>query len=201
MSLPQPRKSKIYTKTGDDGTSSLYNGTRVEKDNHIFSILGDTDELNANIGLAREYCIFEANGLEKYLEEIQSRLLDIGSHIATPLSASSPTKISRTDFDECHIELLEYWIDLEDAKLPKLVNFILPSGGLASSALHVCRCVARRLERNVFGLIREGECSRIVGKYINRLSDFLFVLARVASAKVGCEETIYKKSMVKSQTK
>jgi cob(I)alamin adenosyltransferase len=119
-------KSKIYTKTGDKGTSSLYNGSRVPKSDFVFEALGNTDELNAHIGLAREYCLNESNTLDEKLAEIQSRLMDVGSHVATPLKSSASSKIQRTAFAEDHIQYLENWIDEMDNQLPPLKNFILP---------------------------------------------------------------------------
>jgi ATP:cob(I)alamin adenosyltransferase len=119
-------KSKIYTKTGDAGTSSLYNGTRRPKTDPVFDALGHTDELNAHIGIAREYCIAEQNALDERLAEIQSRLMDVGSHVATPIKSSQTTKIERTAFSEAHVDRLENWIDQLDSELPPLKNFILP---------------------------------------------------------------------------
>ena len=129
--------------------------------------LGDTDELNAYVGIAREHCILEENGLEDFLKDIQSRylfkqklryfsipysyrsplrLMDIGSAIATPLHSSDAKKLRHTTFPEAHTEALEAEIDRLDSALPTLKNFILPGGGMASSSLHVCRTICRRAE-------------------------------------------------------
>lgn len=196
-SLLQPqhlkRTMKIYTKTGDKGTSSLYNGKRFPKTEIYFQALGDTDELNASLGLAREYCIQDQNGLDEKLTKIQSRLLDVGSSIATPLGISEDDQLERVHFDEEYVLELEQWIDEVDETLPPLSNFILPSGGLASSSLHVSRTIARRAERNVMGLILEEQCPPQVGMYLNRLSDYLFVVARFAAKHAQRPETVYKK--------
>jgi ATP:cob(I)alamin adenosyltransferase len=188
------RRIHVYTKTGDKGTSSLYNGERRDKDDAIFSALGDVDELNAAIGLANEFVTSEGVGISEQLTEVQSRLLDVGSAVATPVDASSPAHLSRVIFSGDHAMQLERWIDAMDDELPPLKNFILPSGGLASAHLHVARTICRRAERSVTPLSREGHVSPIVAQFLNRLSDYLFVAARFASLKAGATEHIYKKS-------
>lgn len=188
---------KIYTKTGDEGTSSLFNGERRGKTDPSFAALGDVDELNANVGLAREHCLdlkdeTARKALTTQLSSIQSRLLDIGSAVATPLPTSSSTKISRSHFSDEHAEELEGWIDEMDEELPTLTTFILPSGGKAGAQLHVARAVCRRAERAVVTLADTVAPS--VSKYMNRLSDYLFTAARLASHRDGREEVTYKKA-------
>jgi ATP:cob(I)alamin adenosyltransferase len=117
---------KVYTKTGDAGTSSLYNGERRGKDDDFFSALGDVDELNASVGLAREHCAGSSAALEAQLVEIQCRLLDVGSAIATPILTSSPAQLARAAFPSEVTASLEAWIDAMDEELPPLKNFILP---------------------------------------------------------------------------
>ena len=117
---------KVYTKTGDAGTTSLYNGERRRKDDDFFSALGDVDELNASIGLSREYCLAARVGIEPQLVEIQCRLLDVGSAIATPALSSSAAQLERAKFHSGITASLEAWIDAMDAELPPLKNFILP---------------------------------------------------------------------------
>ena len=112
---------RVYTRTGDAGTTSLFNGERRSKDEVYFAALGDVDELNAHIGLAREHCSLEEVGIEEQLVEIQSRLLDAGSAVATPQRSSSPEKIQRTSFPD-HAAQLEAWIDAMDDTLPQLKN-------------------------------------------------------------------------------
>lgn len=186
-------KIRVYTRTGDAGTTSLFNGERKSKDELYFQALGDVDELNANIGLAREHCDLEGVGIELQLVEIQSRLLDAGSAVATPQRASSPEKILRSSFPD-HAAQLETWIDVMDDTLPPLRNFILPSGGLASAQLHIARTVCRRAERALVPLVREGDLDATVMKYVNRLSDYLFVAARFAAANARKPEQVYKKA-------
>lgn len=192
-SLSEPPKSKLYTRTGDKGTSGLYNGERRAKDDVVFEALGSVDELNSFLGVAREYCSQAGNGIETQIDEIQSRLLDIGSVIATPLSSSSDEQLARVKFDAGHIERVEKWIDSLDATVPPLRNFILPSGGLASSNLHVARTACRRAERRVVPLVQGEHCDVVVGQYLNRLSDYLFAAARFAAHFEKKEETVYKR--------
>ena len=186
------KKSGLYTRTGDKGTSSLYNLERRSKDDPVFAALGDTDELNSAIGIAREYCNEESN-LQERLAIIQSRLLDIGSAVATPPTKSKDNKLERVKFDSGHVKLLESWIDQMDADVPPLRNFILPSGGLCATHLHLARSVCRRAERHCVALTSTDEVQDSVTKYMNRLSDFLFAAARYAAMKEGREEVSYKK--------
>uniref|UniRef100_A0A7S3VUM6 Corrinoid adenosyltransferase MMAB n=1 Tax=Dunaliella tertiolecta TaxID=3047 RepID=A0A7S3VUM6_DUNTE len=150
------KRFRIYTRTGDSGTSSLYTGQRLPKDCSFFEALGDVDELNSAVGMAREFVLGISDTLADQLAEIQSRLLDVGSAVATP---SDPTnsagmKVKRTRFDPAHSTSLEVNMDELDKELPPLRNFILPSGGKAASALHVARTVCRRAERSVVALAR-----------------------------------------------
>jgi len=127
------------------------------------------------------------------LDFIQSRLFDIGSHVATPRDSSKgeDDKKIYTVFDDHHVETLEKWIDTHDSDLEPLKNFILPGGGQGSASLHLCRTSCRTVERNLFGLIQDGKADENVGKYINRLSDYFFVLSRVIAKKSGHPESIY----------
>ncbi|CAO3607872.1 unnamed protein product [Mucor hiemalis] len=188
---------KIYSKTGDKGTSSLYNGERRDKDDEIFEALGTTDELSCNIGLAMEF-LEDSNwgyDLIDRLVTIQSLLQDVGSNLATPRERSNEARLARTAFDTngIHVTNLEEWIDEYDEQLPKLTQFILPSGGKASAALHVARSVCRRAERRVRPLARDNLCDESVAIFLNRLSDFLFNAARWAAQSDGKPERIYKK--------
>ena len=149
------RGFKIYTRTGDAGSSSLFNGERRSKDHEVFEALGDSDELNAAIGLARAHCETQsASGTSLHdimtqLDTVQSRLLDVGSAVATPRSSSNEKQLARVRFcdDGASVSSLEQWMDTLDQELPPLKNFILPSGGLSASSLHVARAVCRRTER------------------------------------------------------
>ncbi|KAL7313248.1 hypothetical protein PS15m_007014 [Mucor circinelloides] len=188
---------KIYTKTGDKGTSSLYNGERRVKDDEIFEALGTTDELTSNIGLAMEFLEDTdwGNELVEKLIKIQCLLQDVGSNLATPREQSNEARLARTRFDADgqHVKALEDWIDEYDQQLPKLTKFILPSGGKSSASLHVARSVCRRAERRVQPLVRDQLCDDSVGIFLNRLSDFLFNAARWAAQSQGKEEKIYNK--------
>jgi len=184
---------KIYTKTGDKGRSSLYTGERRAKDDKIFSALGAIDELSCQVGLARE--LGKSKNLDAeildQLERVQCLLQDIGSCVATPMSTARPAHLKRVGFNSRHTKELEQWIDDYTLKLPPLENFVLPGGGVVAATVHVARAVCRRAEREVIPLLAEEECEAEVGKYLNRLSDFLFTLARHIVVKEGGEETIY----------
>nr|XP_009862379.1 cob(I)yrinic acid a,c-diamide adenosyltransferase, mitochondrial-like [Ciona intestinalis] len=194
----QQRAVKVYTKTGDKGTTSLFTGERRTKFHEVFDALGDVDELNSNIGLARQHLVespkhVELNDISKFLERIQCTLLDIGSCVATPPNTATEKQLQRTEFDSKLVEELEEWIDHYWTALPELKNFILPSGGKSSCSLHVSRSVCRRAERKVSVLFHKDEVSADVAKYVNRLSDLLFTLARYVAFVEGNEEIIYKK--------
>ncbi|XP_056148870.1 corrinoid adenosyltransferase isoform X2 [Lampris incognitus] len=167
------RVPKIYTKTGDKGFSSTFTGERRPKEDHVFEALGTTDELSSAIGLAREFCIDKGHSFTHQLDKIQCVLQDVGSNIATPRSSARESHIKKTKFGTQPVADLENWIDEFTEELPALANFILPSGGKSSAALHMARTVCRRAER--------------------RLSDYLFTVARYAAMKEGNEEKIYKR--------
>ncbi|CAK6966585.1 corrinoid adenosyltransferase [Scomber scombrus] len=187
------RIPKIYTKTGDKGFSSTFTGERRPKEDHIFKALGNTDELSSAIGLAREFCLDKGHTFTYQLDKIQCVLQDVGSNIATPQSSARESHIKRTKFAVQPIADLESWIDTFTEELPPLTNFILPSGGKSSAALHVARTVCRRAERSVAPIVRSGEADPDVAKFLNRLSDYLFTLARYAALKENKEEKIYRR--------
>uniref|UniRef100_A0A1A8R5W0 Corrinoid adenosyltransferase MMAB n=1 Tax=Nothobranchius pienaari TaxID=704102 RepID=A0A1A8R5W0_9TELE len=184
---------KIYTRTGDKGFSSTFTGERRPKEAQIFEALGNTDELSSAIGLAREFCLESSHTFTHQLDKIQCVLQDVGSNIATPHSSARESHIKKTKFNAQPITDLETWIDHFTEELPPLTNFILPSGGKSSAALHFARTVCRRAERSVTPVVRSGEADPDVAKYLNRLSDYLFTLARYAAMKEGSEEKIYKR--------
>eukprot|EP00245_Coleochaete_scutata_P008836 TRINITY_DN2788_c0_g1_i1.p1 TRINITY_DN2788_c0_g1~~TRINITY_DN2788_c0_g1_i1.p1 ORF type:complete len:275 (-),score=61.26 TRINITY_DN2788_c0_g1_i1:272-1096(-) len=190
-----PRKYKIYTKTGDGGMSSLYTMERRRKDDAVFDALGDVDELNSVLGVAHQFCL-QSGKVEicTQLEEIQSRLLDVGSAVATPAGSASVHKLNRARFPEGEVEKLESWIDSLDESLTPLKNFILPSGGLAASFLHMARTICRRAERRVIRLADGDQVEDKVVHYLNRLSDYLFTAARFAAKEENMPETVYKKA-------
>ena len=189
------RQMKIYTKTGDKGTSSLFTGERRPKDDPIFQTLGAVDELTSMLGLARDYVtdLPQLSPLNEQLANVQCRLQDINSNIATPRTGADQHKLSKTAFQDSRVSLLESWIDAMDTELPPLKNFILPSGGKSSSSLHVCRAICRRAERHITPLARDEQCDRACAVYLNRLSDYLFTAARFVAMKEGKEEVIYRK--------
>ncbi len=176
---------KIYTKTGDKGTTGLYGGARIPKYHIRIESYGTVDELNSHLGLLRDQ-ITDVDD-QKIVETIQNRLFTIGSNLA-----SDPSKEIKTpDLTEDDILLLENGIDNIDAIVPPLKNFILPGGHVAVSQAHVCRCVCRRAERLVVAL-SESEpdtVPSILVVYLNRLSDYLFMLGRKLSHDLGVLET------------
>jgi cob(I)alamin adenosyltransferase len=185
---------KIYTKTGDKGTSSLFTGERRRKDDVFFQALGNTDELNSTIGLAREFCLENNHDFDERLKKVQSVLLDIGSFVATPKTRASEAQLNRLSaFSPSLVNELEKWIDEYQAVLPPLKNFILPSGGKCASTIHLSRAICRRLERSLQPIVQSNDLDSQVSIYVNRLSDFLFVLARYACFKENKQEVVYKK--------
>jgi len=186
---------KIYTKTGDSGTTSLFSGVRVEKSSLHIHALGTVDECNSAIGLALSFLpekeIFSP--LRKQLIIVQHSLFDLGAHLATPRTQSSNEKLSLARFEDEEIEALEKWIDDMEKTLPKLTSFILPGGGLAGAQLHVARSFCRRAERYIVDLATTGDTSAKALKYINRLSDYLFVASRYANFLQGSQETYWQK--------
>jgi len=202
------RRGIVYTKRGDKGTSQLFTGERQSKDGVIFEALGTVDELNANLGCVRSD-ILEDDKLSELTEEIETIiawLLDVGSHIATPRLAANdnevgaasiakraPTneQLNRSTFDPKRLKKIEAWIDLKLNKLTDLTSFVLPCGSQPVPNLHVCRTVCRRAERRIVSLVKFGTCDDIVLKFINRLSDYLFVLARYVSFLRNETEMVY----------
>ena len=192
----QKRSMRIYTRTGDKGTSSLYSGERRRKDDDVFAALGDVDELNSCVGLARAHIAGDEHlsTLATQLELIQSRLMDVGSAVATPLGSRAGRDYVAFDASGSEAALLESQIDEMETELPPLRNFILPGGGHASAALHLCRATCRRAERAATKLVSAGGAEEGVTRFLNRLSDYLFVAARLAAMKQGQPETVYKKA-------
>ncbi|XP_043924443.1 corrinoid adenosyltransferase [Protopterus annectens] len=184
---------KIYTKTGDKGYSSTFTGERRLKNDQVFEALGTTDELTSVIGLAREFGLEFGHSFVNELDNIQCVLQDVGSNIATPVSSARQSHLSKTQFSEKPVLELEQWIDKYTSQLPPLTSFILPSGGKSSATLHLARAVCRRAERCVTPIVQAGEADPVVAKYLNRLSDYLFTVARYASMIEGKQEKIYQR--------
>jgi cob(I)alamin adenosyltransferase len=178
---------KIYTKTGDKGKTSLIGGTRVLKSHDRIEVYGTVDELNSYIGLVRDQ---EVNaGRRDFLKEVQDRLFTIGASLA-----ADPDKATQKlpDLLESDVKLLEDAMDEMDAVLPELRYFVLPGGHQSVSFCHVARCVCRRAERLAIGLSQESFVAELVIVYLNRLSDYLFVLSRKMTHELGSEEIPWK---------
>jgi cob(I)alamin adenosyltransferase len=166
--------ARIYTKTGDDGTTGRIGGDRVPKDSPYIDAVGSLDELNALIGIV---CSLESpDDVKAMLQSVQDDLFLVGAELATPQGVDPKTK-SR-GVGDADIRRLEKEIDAIENKLEPLKQFILPGGSLAGAHLHLARAVARRAERNIVALSRMEEISPRILQYVNRLSDFCFVLAR-----------------------
>lgn len=175
---------KIYTRTGDDGTTGLFGGGRVRKDDLRVEAYGAVDEANAAIGLARGLGV--DSEVDKLLAQIQHTLFDVGADLATPAEAEARTHLHPVE--EADVEALEAAIDRFEAELEPLRQFILPAGHATSAALHVARSVVRRAERATVALASVAPIGMPVQRYLNRLSDLLFVLARAANARNGVSE-------------
>lgn len=179
---------KIYTKTGDAGETGLFGGGRVPKDDPRVAAYGDVDELNAALGLA--LALEPRTFGRELLETVQRDLFTIGAELATPDAAKLAKVLRGPPIGIEHVAALETAIDRYETQVPQLKQFILPGGVPKAAALHVARTVCRRAERAVVGLHRAqrtGGLSSIV-PYLNRLSDLLFVLARVANHAAGAPE-------------
>ena len=173
---------KVYTRGGDQGETSLFGGTRVSKDDVRVESYGAVDELNSILGVARA-ALRDAADLDEKLSLLQSALFDVGGELSAPDPDQNVPRVSDAEVTE-----LEQWIDKLDEELEPLRNFILPGGTPAAAALHHARTVCRRAERRVISLAVHEPVSDVVVRYLNRLSDLLFVLARVVNARAGVEE-------------
>ena len=181
---------KIYTKTGDTGQTSLIGGTRVPKHHIRIESYGTVDELNSYIGLIRDQQISEIH--KPILAEIQDRLFTIGSSLASdPLKS----KMKIPDLHDTDIHLLEKEIDRMSELLPEMRSFILPGGHTTVSYCHIARCVCRRAERNIIHLSESEFVADLVMQYLNRLSDYLFVLGRMIAQENNAQEIAWKPRM------
>ena len=181
--------TKIYTKTGDLGKTSLIGGTKVPKSNIRIESYGTVDELNSFIGLVGDY--LNNSRLKTILKEIQDRLFTIGSSLACDPDKEPLMKIP--DLKEHDVKLLENEMDKMNEELPAMKHFILPGGHVAVSTTHITRCVCRRAERLCVGLKEMGGfVDPLVIVYLNRLSDYLFVLARYVGHINGVQEIAWK---------
>ncbi len=177
------RITRVYTRQGDDGKTQLVSGDRVWKDSARVEAYGEVDELNSLIGFARSF--IDNEKVDSMLREIQNDLFKVGADLATPMSFEKAIRVSSEMVDK-----LEKWIDELNASLEPLKDFILPSGSKAGSLLHYARTVCRRAERRVVSLMKEEEINPPALKYLNRLSDLLFVLARYVNKLDGQKEDL-----------
>jgi cob(I)alamin adenosyltransferase len=175
---------KIYTRTGDDGTTGLIGGSRIQKSDPRLECYGTVDELNAILGVA---AIALDGDLLQYVREIQNDLFVIGSQLATP-DFNSPTLPA---LDDQHVTRLEMQIDAADAALPPLRNFILPGGTEAAARLHFARTVCRRAERLLVEFAGNRPVPPVLLTYLNRLSDWLFIHARLANHHAGVADIVW----------
>jgi len=205
--------NRIYTRTGDEGFTGLVGGSRISKTAPRVWAYGDIDELNAHLGMCRTLAskgsgcgvvaFFIRRLLSRHtssqhrdgcpaisfkLERIQNELFDLGSELATP-PGSSWEGMPKTSNEQ--VARLESWIDELNAHLPDLKSFVLPGGAELNSALHIARTVCRRAERTVLALKHHEEVSDLVVRYLNRLSDLLFVMSRYASLQAGTKEYLW----------
>jgi cob(I)alamin adenosyltransferase len=172
---------KIYTRTGDAGETALFDGTRVRKSDPRVEAYGHVDELNAMLGFARASAA--GAGLAEQLVHLQHDLFALGARLADP-NARIAGRVKKAALGDDDVRRLETWIDEGEAELEPLRRFILPGGSPAGAALHVARTICRRAERHIVSL-GEGAVEPHLLAYVNRLSDLLFVLARLANARAG----------------
>lgn len=168
------KKSLVYTRTGDRGTTSLVGGSRVPKTHVRLEAYGTVDELNAQLGLLATYLSDEHD--RQFVQQVQHKLFAIGSHLATDREKSAPGEASH--FAPESVEAMEREIDRLDGMLPPLSAFVLPGGSRGAAVCHVCRTVCRRAERRILALSEQADVSPELLAYVNRLSDYLFVLSR-----------------------
>lgn len=177
---------KIYTKTGDGGDTSLFGGGRVGKDDDRVEAYGQVDELNSSLGVARS----EGLGrLDALTQSLQDQLFAVGAILATPGDSKAAAHVAPVD--PAWVSAMEHAIDEFDRELPALTSFILPGGSKAASLLHLSRCICRRAERRVVPLARQKAVAPEVVVYLNRLSDLLFTMARMANHLAGVKDVAW----------
>ena len=183
---------KLYTRSGDDGTTGLFSGARVSKNHPRIEAYGTVDEFNACLGLCISAC--GPGKMEQVIRtimvQIQSRLFDIGADLATPEGAKNESKIVR--IDETHVTEVERWIDEIDSKNTPLQTFVMPGGTDLASRLHLARTVCRRAERLMVGLSNTEPVGEGMMRYMNRVSDLLFAMARLSNKESGVGDIPWK---------
>lgn len=178
---------KLYTRCGDSGETSLFDGTRVPKDHPRVTACGEVDELNSALGWCS--CADPARLFTDSLEEVQRELLVMGAGLATPPGSNAEARVPRLGREP--LLRLEAWIDEAAARVEPLRRFVLPGGTELAARLHVARAVCRRAERAVAGLARGGEAGAELVAYLNRLGDLLFAWARLANHAAGVADTLW----------
>ena len=186
--------TKIYTRTGDKGETSLFTGQRLKKNDPFIEALGTVDECNSALGVALSF-LPQNDSLKpvrEQLEIIQHALFDVGAALATPRTRAVNKKLEKTRFDNEEIDSLEKWIDVFNSKLPPLKAFILPGGHPCGANLHLARSVCRRAERLVIPLHDQHDVAPNILMYLNRLSDYLFMASRYVNQELKCPETTWQ---------
>ncbi len=190
------RLTKIYTRTGDDGATTLANGQRVSKDSLRIEVLGQIDELNTWLGVIHSYLVEHPHenscldGLSDIIRKIQNDLFDLSGDVAVLLEHRV---IELRIVNSKDIQALEVWIDLWQKELKPLKEFILPGGGTLSSYIHYARVICRRAERSCVALHKEESINAMILAYLNRLSDVLFVMARWSCQRLGNSEIMWQR--------
>ena len=183
-------KSRLYTGTGDAGTTSLVGGTRVKKNSVRLEAYGTLDEFSSTLGcvLSDPECTEEVKG---QLLSVQNMLFNLGGYLASEIPEG--TQPPAWGLTEAHISQLEQWVDALDEQTPKVQAFVLPGGCMLSARTHVCRTVCRRAERRILDLADEAYVDPALLRYLNRLSDYLFILARYFNFIKGVDEIVWHK--------
>lgn len=185
------RLSKITTRTGDDGSTGMADGSRLSKADLRFDTMGVVDGLNAHIGLLQAYLTDKSSQIHQELSQVQHKLFNIGGEIALPDHAS----MGYVAIDKQDVAMLETWIEQHNEKLPYLKEFILPAGSVAIAQTHIARSICRDAERSLIKLsLRDGNINKTTLQYLNRLSDYLFILARIVTRLEEKQEVLWQKS-------
>ena len=179
------RLTKIYTRTGDDGSTGMADGTRVAKDDLLVHVIGEVDELNSQLAVVACYAADDFTGS---IKAIQNELFNVGAELT----------LGQAIIKQENVNWLEQNLDELNLSLTPLKEFILPGGGLAASHCHVARAICRRAERSIVRLNKQNELNSYLMAYINRLSDYLFVLARMLSKAEGKDETYWQSTRIKN---
>jgi cob(I)alamin adenosyltransferase len=178
---------KIYTRSGDDGTTGLFAGRRVAKSDQRIVAFGTVDELNAALGIARTCGLPEKE--DTILVALQNKMFSVGAELATPEPQASNTEL----LQEADVAQVERWIDDCESRLPELKCFILPGGSTGAAWLHFCRCICRRAEREAVALAQTAPLRPVLVHYLNRVGDLLFVLARSTNAAAQVPDVPWNK--------